>query len=63
MFSLQGFAACLQERSGRGKIPSTKSQIPNKFKKSNPKTQTILNLSFWILFFVWNLVLGIWNFK
>jgi hypothetical protein len=37
-------------------------KIQNKFKNSNPKTQTVcFFFVFWILIFVWNLEFGAWN--
>jgi hypothetical protein len=46
----------------RDQIPNSKSQVPNKFKNSNPKTQTVCFFAFWISIFVgiWCLVLGIY---
>jgi hypothetical protein len=53
----------------RGEIPNSKHQIPNKSEFQEPKSKTknwIAGFSFglWILVFefVWNLVLGIWDF-
>jgi hypothetical protein len=49
-----------ENQGNKFKIPSTKSQIPNKFKKSNYKSKIVLNLCFWIsdLFGAWNLEFG-----
>ncbi len=44
-------------------IINHKHQITNKSQITSTKLQTVWNLIFWKLKFVWNLLIGIWNFK